>query len=215
MLPMPTRFRATAVLTGLSLLQLGGCCSLASLFCGPDSSDWVSVSYATHRDTVTTFLEAVARDNARIICESLTIPYKRRLGIPGCFEAALAWEKLKEQTTGIHLLGDAEVSEPEIESPTRANYRLEIAGNRIDVAVVRLSKIGVRYQRSNSEEPQERYVTALAPHIELIREDFEARVELVIDQLDLPEDIAAEDIVGVFATHTWKIDSLSEPPPES
>ena len=109
--------RAPQTLGLVALLATSGCCDLAAFFCGPDQSPWVRISYQTHREALATFMEAVKRDNVRLICESLSPRYKEELGIPGCFEAALVWEKIVEQTPEAHMLGRADVEGPEVLSP--------------------------------------------------------------------------------------------------
>ena len=55
--------RLVSVLALLPLLGTGSCCWMARVFCGPDTSPWVPISYETSRATLATFLEAVRREN--------------------------------------------------------------------------------------------------------------------------------------------------------
>jgi hypothetical protein len=201
--------RALAFLGFALLLPAGGCCHLAALFCGPDTSRWVPVSYSTHGEALDTFMEAVRRDHARIVCESLSEGFKTRLGISGVFEAALAWEKLKDRTTGAHLLGRAAVSGPEILSPRRVRYVLEVAGHRLRVDLARYPFVAMSYHFEGAEEPVESYVESLEKYVTL-PSVYPRAVDLHIPHLDLPDGIMAHDIVSIVAAHDWKVDDLQE-----
>ena len=96
-----------------------GCCTLARLFCGPDDSEWVQISFRTPRGALATFKEAVRRDNCQVVYDSLGEDLKTRMDL-GLLEACVAWEKLKDEYTGLHLLGYAEDTEL-TSSATRAS----------------------------------------------------------------------------------------------
>ena len=99
---MPTR--QIAILALVLALPASGCCSLARLFCGPDDSEWVQIDYRTPRAGLATFMEAVRRDDCRVIYDSLAETFKQRHSL-GLFEGCLFWERLKEAQSGLHLLG--------------------------------------------------------------------------------------------------------------
>jgi hypothetical protein len=70
-----------------------------------------------------------------VIYDSLGEPFKERNGL-GILEACVAWGKLKDEYTGLHLLGYAENTEL-ASSPTRVSYELEVSGYRFRVDLVR------------------------------------------------------------------------------
>lgn len=196
-----------ALLAPALLLQLGGCCNLASLFCGPDRSKWVSESYVSPQDALATLLEAIRRDNPRVICEALSPEFRRRLGVRGCFETALAWEKIKERTSGAHLLGEATVSAPQPLGAASVRYYLSAAGYHLAADLSPLPRVGVRYRIDGLEEPQERFVPNLTKHVQLTSN---SAVLLTVPVEDLPADLQAADIVSVTGTIDWKVDALFE-----
>ena len=201
------------LLSALLPLPAAGCCNLAMLWCGPDTSQWVSESYDSPEAAVRTFMEAVRRDNPRVICEALSPQYKAQLGIPGCFEAAVAWKRIADQTPGAHLLGTAEVSAPTALSDGRVGYQLEVAGYRIEVLARRIGRIGIRYRFEGADdEYAEDFVPSLTPFIGLDREDLDPRAKLEFDipgGLELlPDAVSARDITQVIATYEWRIDSV-------
>lgn len=118
----------------LALASLGGCCTIAGWFCGPDRSRWVSQRYETPDAALTTFLEAIRRDRPDVVCESLSERAKQNYGLAGVLECAVAWERMKAEVPGLHLAGDAERSELEVESDGRRRCELHAAGgNHITV----------------------------------------------------------------------------------
>jgi hypothetical protein len=206
---LPSRCAALLPL-GLITLPPSGCCDLAGLLCGPDRSRWVPVSYDTPGEALATFLEAVRRDQARILCEALSEDFRQRLGLPGCLEGALAWDKLRDRMPGVHLLGAAEPAAPFAVTPSRSCYLLEVAGRELVVVLRRYAFVGVRYTVDGVLEPQERYVESLADFVLLGGEELDRTVDLRIGELDLPNDLRGEDIAAVVASHYWKVDDLLE-----
>ena len=126
--------RQIAILALVLVLPASGCCSLARLFCGPDDSEWVQIDYRTPRAGLATFMEAVRRDDCRVIYDSLAETFKQRHSL-GLFEGCVFWERLKEEQSGLHLLGYAEVTEPAL-LPGRAAYQLEYSGYCFRVELV-------------------------------------------------------------------------------
>jgi hypothetical protein len=199
-----------------------GCCSLFAVLCGPDRSQWISESYATPEEALRTFMEAVRRDQPRVVWEALSQGYRERLGIPGSFEAALVWEKLKEQTPGIHLLGSAEITAPVEVAPDRFRYTLDVAGHPLAIYVVRCFYIGVSWRGEDREiatlaaappATQEAFKRSLSPFIRLARGEESSSVELSIPDeahggIDLPEEVDPGDILGVTGSFRWKVDDV-------
>jgi hypothetical protein len=132
--PWPRWLRAWPVV--LACCSLSGCCTLARLFCGPDTSPWVHRSFRTSREALATFLEAVRREDKGVIYECLGDRLKESLGLTGRIEVDFAYEKLKEQVTGLHLLGYARVEKVMggTERGTRrgaVEYVIEAEGQRL------------------------------------------------------------------------------------
>lgn len=135
-----------AALGLLLLLPTGGCCSLARLFCGPDRSPWVSVSYRTAEETLRTFLEALRRDDREQVYLCLSPGFKAKNGLTSVSSNA-AWEKLTEQVPHLHMAGYAEVPA----APARAtdggvSYELDVHGYRLVVDLARTTRQLVRYR---------------------------------------------------------------------
>ena len=212
---MPTSLptRAIGVLAPALLLFCSGCCDLALYFCGPDKSHWTPISYRTPQEALETFREAVRRDNVRIICESLSSELKERWGLPGCFEAAVAWERIKERAPGTHMLGRADVTGPERLSATRVRYRLEVGGVTVDIELARLAYAGVRFAYEGDQEPRDRNLESgtIDDLVRVTQQGFDSTVELRIDQLDLPNDA---EITHVVASYEWKVANLRRVPDE-
>ena len=125
-----------AALGVVVLLPTGGCCTIASLLCGPDKSRWVPREYRTPDEALATFLEAIRRDQPVFIHESLSEKAKQRNGLPGVLETTVAWERLKREVTGLHLAGDATLSAPIREPDGRVRYDLAVSGRSLTVKLV-------------------------------------------------------------------------------
>jgi hypothetical protein len=131
----------TAVLSPLS-----GCCSLARLFCGPDSSAWIQIDYSTPERTVHVLLEAVRRDNPQVVYESLAEEYRADLKLDRT-SAQVAWQQLKDQTPGLHLLGYATVPPPTRLADDGATFVLDVEGRTLRIDLVRESFWEIAYRR--------------------------------------------------------------------
>ena len=68
-------------------LPLGGCCSLAQAWCGPERSAWISVEWGTPELATRTLLEALRRDDPEIVYEALADEMRASLGIDGLGDA--------------------------------------------------------------------------------------------------------------------------------
>jgi len=195
----------------LSVVPLSGCCNLALLMCGPDTSQWVSVSYATHREALATFMEAIRRDHERVIYETMSDRFKERYGIVGSIETAIAWRKIKSEITGVHLVGSAEVSEAEIVSPDQVRYVLEISSYRFQVAVGRYAYVAVHFEVDGTPGVDERYLDpGVAPDVAITGDDITSDVELTIHQTGLPAGTDRHDLTLVAGGYEWKIDDLRQ-----
>ncbi|MCA9300444.1 MAG: hypothetical protein KDA28_15340, partial [Phycisphaerales bacterium] len=103
--------RATQILAVLAIcLPTGACCNLARYFCGPDDSEWVSERFDTPDHAIRTFREAVRRADTSVIARCWSKGFRRRTGLVGSVESAIAWERVQEQFSGVHVLGYAEIS---------------------------------------------------------------------------------------------------------
>lgn len=144
--------QALAVAAALS--PLSGCCSLARLFCGPDRSDWVQIDYSTPASTVRVLLEAVRRDNPQIVYETLADEYRTRLKLDST-SAQIAWQQLKEQTPGLHLVGYSEVPAPTRLADDGATFVLDVEGRSLRIDLVRESFWELAYRRPPEPIPGE------------------------------------------------------------
>ncbi len=194
------------------LAALPGCCTMARLFCGPDQTPWVSVEFDTPAKALATFREAARRDDAIVAFRCLSEDFKQRTGLKGVVEATIAWEKLKDQVTGLHLLGYADVSAPEPLPDGRIAYVLDVSGHRLRVRLVRQAYWEVRWTPgSTPDEVREdgRYVPDLGGLV-LTRDDpaeGTTQVGAVLPPADVAE-LTRDRIVGATVGHLWKVDDL-------
>lgn len=130
------------------LLPLGGCCSLARLFCGPDRSQWISVRFDSPEHTVATLLEALRRDDPEVVYLCLADRYRQDLGLDGQ-TVKLAWQKVREAAPGLFLVGYAELPAPALRTPLLARFELLVEGHRLDVELACEAYWEVRYRRSD------------------------------------------------------------------
>lgn len=191
---------------------LSGCCALAGLLCGPDRSEWISVSFRSPAETIATLREALRRDHLDTLYSCLSEDYKRQHDLSQ-ISLTILWERLRDEVPGIHLLGEAEVSEPERLDARHVRYVLTYGSTQIAVRLVRQHLVEVRYRvpepPGTPDEPAARYVASLAPHLRLLETDeFAAQVQLTIADLMLPPGITATDLTSVTAMHQWKVDDL-------
>lgn len=147
---MPTMRRLVLCTALAACGPTAGCCTLARLFCGPDRSAWVSVDYTTPERAVRTLLEALRRDEPEVVYLSLSNDFRQRLGIDSQ-SAKLAWPKLREQNPGLHLAGYAEVPPAVRRGPDRAEVRLDVEGQTVDIELFREAYWQVRFERPGDE----------------------------------------------------------------
>lgn len=135
-----------ALAAAAALSPLSGCCSLARLFCGPDRSEWVQIDYSTPANTVRVLLEAIRRDNPQIVYETLADEFRARLKLDST-SAQVAWQQLKDQTPGLHLVGYAEVPAPVRWADDGATFVLDVEGRSLRIDLVRESYWELAYRR--------------------------------------------------------------------
>lgn len=138
--------RRTLALALVASLPLGGCCSFARFFCGPDRTPWISVDYASPESTVRTMLEALRRDDPDIVYQSLSDGYRERYRLD-LMSVQLFWDRFRDANPGLHVAGYAEVPTAERPAADRAVVRLNIEGHRLEVQLIRQDSWLVRYER--------------------------------------------------------------------
>ena len=119
---------------------------MARLFCGPDRTSWVPIAYDSPSATLATFLEAVRRDDPAKIYQCLAASFVKQHGLDGLVVNA-AWERLRNEVTGLHLLGYAEVPK----APLRADdggvtYEVTVEGVILRLDLVRQSFWELHYR---------------------------------------------------------------------
>ncbi len=192
-----------ALLAVIVALPAPGCCTLARLFCGPDDSEWVQIDRKTPRAGLKTFMEAVRRDDCRVIYDSLGEELKRRQEI-ALMEACAAWERLKEEQSGLHLLGTAAVTEL-YSSTGRAAYQLEVAGYRFRVDLVRQIKWAVFTDLEHAPEISD-WEATMSERMTWPVEDGENLVLILPDPVERVPLLTPENIMGIFMGPQWKVD---------
>ncbi len=212
---MPASFPLAPHLRGALALALAlpssGCCSLARWWCGPDRSHWVSVAYDTPEQALDTFREAVKRDRPKEIYESLSDSFKKEHRLQGSLEAAVAWERLKERFSGLHLLGDAEVIDREQVTPDRVRCTLAVMGHRFHLDLVLQGVDLVRFRMPDGRI--EELGRNRDPAFGLRRGEGESIAVLAIDGLDLPAGVSERDLLEVRGAFLWKVGDLQQLPP--
>lgn len=203
--------RAQTLLLLALALPHAGCCGVARWLCGPDASDWVSVSFLTSDEAVRTFLEAIRRDQPDVVSLSLSQDFKARNRLDG-MTARLAFQQLKEQNPGLHVAGYATVPPSEDLGPTRRGYRLEVHGYELELEVVRTAYWSVTYERERGRGEAGAYVGSLQETVTIeAAEDGTGQV-LRLAPLTFPlvgfEAIRPEQVIRAEAGHEWKVDRL-------
>ena len=209
-MPVFTRTLATAL--GLVvLLPTGGCCTIASLLCGPDRSRWVSREYRTPDAALATFLEAIRRDQPVFIHESLSEKAKQRYGLPGVLESTVAWERLKREITGLHLAGNATLSAPIKELDGRIRYDLAVSGRNLTVRLVEQAfwEICFTNEIDGEIEREGRYVDAKTlMRMLVVQQAQEPGLAATIRHSSLPE-LAPIQVREMRLGYVWKVDEVT------
>ena len=214
---MPTRLCAVAAI--LLPVSASGCCTislgLASLFCGPRQDPWVQISYQTPRDALETFIGAVARDDVDTICRTLSYEFKAQQRI-ATIECDIAWEMLKEQIPGIHLLDQAEISGPTELPGQRVGYTLSIAGSQMQLQFAQQAYWEVM-QANTSEVIRGDFrgadltehgavVDAIDDHLNV---DPGPGGTALVSQIQLFIPVPAEEILSATVGREWKLQALA------
>jgi len=206
------------VLLVACLLPLPGCCSLARLFCGPDRSEWVSVRYDAPERTVATFLEAIRRDDGAEVTQCLTQDCLERLGLDS-FTAQIAWQRLRDQNPGLHLVGYAEVPAPSRRTMTEAVFDIEVQDVRIHLELARESFLEITHLRDNGTLAEDRRPLGkwnAKPRVERIKDTDPEQSRFVLDPLvfkhAFEEDVPLDAIERAGLVRVWKIAGLSMQP---
>jgi hypothetical protein len=191
--------------------SLPGCCTLARLFCGPDTSPWVHRSLRTPGAALATFLEAVRREDRGVIYECLGDRLKASLGLTGRIEVDLAYDTLKERVTGLHLLGYARVEEVRGGGlPGTVDYVIEAHGHRLVATFGEYSywTVWVDEVAEDGERRPQAYGGSIADLRRSVRLDQERGTLLVqVRSSSLPS-APEEDLREVTVGTEWKLDGL-------
>lgn len=190
-------------------LPLGGCCALARGLCGPDTSPWVSVDFASPEAAARTFLEALRRDDPEVVYACLARDCRRELGIDGV-AAQLAWPRIRAEHPYLHVAGYATVPAATRRGADAAILRLDVEGHAVELELVRQTKWEVRYRRADGSlyEPGAP-VTDLQQWVALRADDAEERSTLAMQPLVFRHDgleavpLDAIEFAGVI--REWRI----------
>lgn len=202
--------------TAALLLPLTGCCSLSRLFCGPDKSPWVPIDYSTPEASVRVLLEAIRRDEPNVVYESLAQEYCSRMKLDGMI-AAIAWQRLRDEVPGLHLVGYAEVPPPVRVADNGATFEIEVQGRRLRIDVVRESTLSLIYWNPELKQTQRiaRKVVSwntLASISDIENADRDlSSFELKPVQFEhegLPE-VPLEHVQNVSLVRSWKVSGLT------
>jgi hypothetical protein len=211
----PRRSLPTSSLLVLFLLcaPTSGCCSLARLFCGPDTSPWISVDYTTPERSVRTLLEALRRDDPQVVYDCLSNRYRDELQIDSG-TTQLAWPKLREQNPGLHVAGYAEVPASTRLADDHARITLDIEGHALVVDLVRQRSWQVHWQRAGGPPFAKGAAIPTFATVAQGNSTDDGRVQLQIT-LDVKSSAAPDELLrdlqraGIVAE--WKVDRLAMP----
>lgn len=206
--------RTRTALLCLLLSPLSGCCSLARLFCGPDTTPWVQIDYSTPEAAVRTLLEAIRRDQPQIVYDALSERYRKAKGIDHQV-AELAWQRIREQNPGLHVAGYASVGAPTRRSADSASFLLDVEGRHLAIDVVRESFWEITWV-TDKGVPRRQGATlghwneGLAVRPVEDPERFLSKLELAPIQFEHEgeEAVPVDRIDGLRRAHRWKIANL-------
>lgn len=210
--------RTPTLFLGALLLPLPGCCSLARLFCGPDRSEWVQIDHSTPAKTVRTLLEAIRRDEPEIVYDALASEFKESMKLDRDI-ARLAWQRIKEQTPGIHLAGYAEIPEPVPTADLGATVVLDVEGKALRIDLVRESVWEIEYtkddgSRGDAARRQASWNTVVT--LEPIADSDPDSSRLTIGPVVFPHEgqgaVPLEQIHRVELVRRWKVARLQMAP---
>lgn len=185
-----------------------------SYFCGPDQSRWVVRDYRTPESALETFLEAVRREHTQTIAEALSEDAKRAYGLTGIFETTLAWERLKTEVPGLHLLGEAAVPPLQPSGDGRWRATLTVAGQVIDLWLVEQPfwDVHFRVEGEAGLEHAGSYVTARSfKEMLLVQSDLDTTIDARVRDPRLPT-LEPGQLRELRLGHDWKVDRFEVPP---
>ena len=170
--------------------------------------------YRTPESALETFLEAVRREHTPTIAEALSEDAKRAYGLTGIFETTLAWERLKTEVPGLHLLGEAVVPPLQPTGDGRWRATLTVAGQVIDLWLVEQPFWDVHF-RVEGEAGLERagsYITDRAfQAMLLVQSDLETTIDARVRDPRLPG-LEPGQVRELRLGHDWKVDRFEVPP---
>lgn len=210
--------RTSTLLLGALLLPLPGCCSLARLFCGPDRSAWVQIDYSTPAKAVRTLLEAIRRDEPEVVYDALASEFRESMKLDRDL-ARLAWQRIKEQTPGIHLAGYAEIPEPVHTADQGATVVLDVEGKALRIDLVRESVWEVEYTKddgSRGDAAQRQTSWNTVVRLEPIADSDPDSSRLTIGPVVFPHEgqgtVPLEQLHRVELVRRWKVARLQMAP---
>lgn len=215
--------RRTLALALLAALPLGGCCSFARFFCGPDRTPWISVDYASPESAVRTMLEALRRDDPDIVYESLSDGYRQRHGLD-LMSVQVFWQRFRDANPGLHVAGYAQVPTAERPAADRAVVRLEVEGHRLEVQLVRQDSWLVRYARpqvpGKEPFPPGEATQRIESFTGFVRVDADGDPDAERSRVDLAPlrvqhagvELTPDAIEAVTLQRAWKIADLQQLP---
>lgn len=196
-------------------LLLPGCCGIFAVLCGPDRSAWVSESYVTPEAAIATFQEATRRADSLGIYRTLSVDFLERQGIPDAVAVTVAWEHLEERVPGLHALGSATVSKPEIERDGRRTFTLSVAGHSLKIRVAKEEFWRVRGERQGQPFERSRAVRSLQEFVTVEGTGAPSKIAVTLSQRELAKkrfpDLRADEITEVTVAREWKIDEILAP----
>lgn len=213
--------RATPLaLCVLLAVPLGGCCSFARFFCGPDRTPWVSVDHSSPESTVRTFLEALRRDDPDVVYDCFSNDYRVRLGIDK-MAVQVAWDRFREANPGLHVAGYAEVPVAQRPSPDRAIVSLDVEGIPFEVQLVRIDRWVVRYERPQEPGkppfPPGRFVQPLQSFAGHVRSEAHSKpdhstlsLSPLVVRHDGIDELGIDTLEFVGLERTWRITDLQD-----
>ena len=205
--------RALPVLLLLSTLP--GCCALATMLCGPDSSAWISERYDTPELTIATFREAVRRNDEAVIARCFSERFKEREGLHGSVDIAVVWDRMSEEIFGLRLLGNAKVGPIGVLPDGRRGTSLEVSGHVILVTVKPQHSWLVRAEPPSGPIERGRYVSSIGDLIRVEGNDRASSIHLTIPESELRSRrlpvLKPDEIDGLVVTREWKIDEVRMP----
>ena len=211
MLTMQVRTLLAVSLT--TLLQ--GCCGLFAVLCGPDRSAWVSESYLTPDAAIATFQEATRRADTACLYRSFSVAFLERENIPDAVAVTIVWEKLADQIPGLHALGSASVSKPEIEKDGRLTYTLTVAGHSLKVRVAKEEFWRVRGIRAGQPFERSRAIRSVQDYVSVEGNGPPSRITATLPKAELAKkrfpDLRTDELTEVTVAREWKIDEVLAP----